>query len=146
MKNATVLIILFIFVAAVGLVLAQQTEQGGRPLSAKLTGAAEVPGPGDTDGSGSFNATLNAGQGQICYELTVSNIAPSNAAHIHNGGPKDAGPVLVNLTAPKDGSSKDCVSVDKERIQDILKNPENYYVNVHNTEFPDGAVRGQLTK
>jgi hypothetical protein len=29
---------------------------------------------------------------------------------------------------------------------DIIKNPGNYYVNVHNAEFPKGAIRGQLVK
>jgi hypothetical protein len=28
----------------------------------------------------------------------------------------------------------------------IRQNPENFYVNVHNADFPDGAVRGQLSK
>jgi len=27
---------------------------------------------------------------------------------------------------------------------DIIKNPANYYVNVHNAEFSNGALRGQL--
>ncbi len=28
---------------------------------------------------------------------------------------------------------------------DIATHPEDYYVNVHNAEFPGGAVRGQLS-
>ena len=138
--------ILFILAAAVSLVLSQQTEHGGRPITATLSGAAEVPGPGDTDGAGSFKATINPGQGQVCYELTVSNIAAPNAAHIHTGGPKEAGPVLVGLKTPVDGFAKDCLSIEKDKLQDMIKDPSKYYVNVHNTEFPDGAVRGQWSK
>lgn len=145
MKQPVVLIILVAFVAAVSFTLASEQE-GGKKLKATLTGAAEVPGPGDTDGTGTFTATLNPGQNQICYELSVKNIAASNAAHIHSGGPTEAGPVVLNLTGPASGSSKECATLDREKILEIIKTPENYYVNVHNAEFPDGAVRGQLTK
>ena len=48
---------------------------GGRPLSATLTGAAEVPGPGDPDGSGTAHLTLNQGQGEICFTIEVADIA-----------------------------------------------------------------------
>jgi hypothetical protein len=27
---------------------------------------------------------------------------------------------------------------------DILMTPENYYLNIHNIEFPGGALRAQL--
>ena len=126
--------------------IAQQDPHGGRPLSTTLSGAAEVPGPGDTDGSGTATITLNHGQGQVCFELTVSNIAPATAAHIHEGAADKAGPVVVGLTAPTEGTSKDCVSLDKEKIKAIMQNPSAYYINVHNADFPDGAVRGQLSK
>jgi hypothetical protein len=119
---------------------------GGRPLAAVLTGAAEVPGPGDPDGSGTARLTLNQGQGRICYKLTVSGIAPATAAHIHIGAAGVAGPVVVTLAAPTGGSSSSCITVDADLIKAIRQHPENYYVNVHNAEFPAGAVRGQLSK
>jgi len=145
MKQPGALIILLAFVAAVSFTLASEQE-GGKKLKATLTGAAEVPGPGDTDGTGNFTATFNPGQNQVCYELSVANIAAANAAHIHTGGPTAAGPVFLNLATPASGSSKECVRLDREKILELIKTPEKYYVNVHNTEFPNGAVRGQLGK
>lgn len=140
---ATVLTTLAIF----GGLFAQEKDQGGRPLSVALTGAAEVPGPGDPDGTGRAVIRLNQGQGEVCFELTVSNIAPATAAHIHSGAAGVAGDVVVTLTPPPtDGSSKGCVSAGADLIKDIRQNPGNFYVNVHNADFPDGAVRGQLAK
>ena len=147
MKQPLGLVALIIFVAGVSFVLsAQDPQHGGRPLTTTLTGAAEVPGPGDTDGTGTASITLNHGKGEVCYELTVDKIAAANAAHIHEGAVDKAGPPIANLTAPTNGSSKGCVALDKDKIQTIIQSPENYYVNVHNAEFPDGAVRGQLGK
>jgi CHRD domain-containing protein len=146
MKNLRYGIVVLVLFSAVSWALAQQEKHGGRPLKATLTGAAEVPGPGDADGTGTGKITLNHGQGQICYELTVSNIGTATAAHIHIGGPTVAGPVVVGLDPPADGSSDGCVNLDKDKIKEILQDPANYYINVHNAEFPNGAVRGQLSK
>jgi hypothetical protein len=121
-------------------------SDGGRRFTTTLTGAAEVPGPGDPDGSGTAVLTLNYGQGEICYELSVSGIAPATAAHIHVGSADVAGPVVVGLAAPTSGSSSGCSSVDRDLIKAIIQNPDVYYVNVHNAEFPAGALRGQLSK
>jgi len=119
-------------------------DDSGRPLATTLSGAAEVPGPGDPDGSGSAVLRLNPGQEEICYSLTVSGIAPATAAHIHVGSADVAGPVVVPLQAPTSGSLSACASASRELILAIIQNPENYYVNVHNAEFPAGALRGQL--
>lgn len=121
-------------------------DDGGRKLQTSLTGAAEIPGPGDTDGRGTAQITVNPGQSRVCYKLSVSNIAPATMAHIHEGGPTVAGPVKVTLGAPTSGLSSGCVTVTRALALDILKDPADYYVNVHNAEFPGGAVRGQLAK
>ncbi len=121
-------------------------DQGGRQLATTLTGEQEVPGPGDPDGIGFAAVTLNPGQGLVCYELSVSGIAPATAAHIHEAPFGEAGDVVVTLGAPTDGSSSGCVEVDRALVKDILQNPSEYYVNVHNAEYPLGALRGQLSK
>lgn len=147
MKQPLALIALIIFMAGVNVVLsAQEPQPGGRPLVVTMTGAAEVPGPGDPDGTGTATITLNPGKGEVCYELQVDKIGEANAAHIHSGAVDQAGPPVLTLKTPTDGSSKDCATLERDKIMDILKNPAMYYVNVHNAEFPDGAVRGQLGK
>lgn len=123
-------------------------DQGGRLLVATLTGAAEVP-PGDPDGSGTALVTLNQGQGEVCWEIRVSDILlPALAAHIHVAPVGVAGPIVVPLSAPDaSGFAAGCASgVDAGLIRAIRQNPADYYVNVHNADFPPGAVRGQLTK
>lgn len=46
---------------------------GGGPtsLNATLTGAAEAPSPGDTDGSGTAKITVDEAKSEVCWEITV---------------------------------------------------------------------------
>lgn len=137
---------MFLVVALVAIVaLAAPALAGGRPLSAELTGAAEVPGPGDADGIGSAYVTLNQGQGEICFDIEVTDVDTITAAHIHVGTADVSGGVVVNFDVATNGLSG-CVDVDKALVKTIRKNPAGYYVNVHNGSFPPGALRGQLSK
>lgn len=117
---------------------------GGRPLFAVLTGAAEVPGPGDPDGAGVAVVQVNPGREKVCYALAVRRVDEVVAAHIHRGAADVAGPIVVPLTAPAGGFSVDCATVDRELAAEIVSSPGDFYVNVHSAEFPAGAVRGQL--
>ena len=145
-KCASTLLASVALVAALLGVSYLSADDGGRPFSTALTGGAEVPGPGDPDGSGQARLRLNSGQGEICYQLLVTDIAPASAAHIHVGPVGVAGPVVVPLAPPTDGSSSGCVSVAEELVKSIRQAPSNYYVNVHNGDYPAGALRGQLAK
>ena len=134
-------------------------------LEADLTGRAQVSSTGskaitgDPNGRGSvYVFGVDGDPTTLCYVLEVSKVAetelaPGNgrAAHIHRGAEGTNGPVEVNLAWPQDGQAADCLTegeagkgLDPGEVQRILANPHDYYVNVHNTEFPDGAVRGQL--
>lgn len=121
-------------------------SDGGRRLQTTLTGAAEAPKPGDPDGTGSATITVNPGQKRVCYDLRVSGIAPATGAHIHEAPVGQAGPIKVNLLPPSDGGSVGCVDISRELAMELIKDPGDYYVNVHNPEFPAGALRGQLAK
>lgn len=117
---------------------------GGRQLTATLTGAAERPGPGDPDGRGWADVRVHHSHGQVCVALKVRDIEMATAAHIHKAPPDQPGPVVVPLTTPSSGASSGCHAADEELLRDIRRNPGAYYVNVHNAQFPGGALRGQL--
>ena len=111
-------------------------------LEANMTGEQEVPGPGDANGRG--DAVIKVFRARVCYTLEVKHIAPATAAHIHVGFRGEAGPIVVPLNPPTDGSSSACVEIPRALSLELREHPARYYVNVHNNPFPDGAIRGQL--
>jgi hypothetical protein len=113
-------------------------------LQAELSGSNENPAA-DPDGNGRSAVRLDVEQTQVCYELTVANIGTPTAAHIHRGASGVNGPIVVPFTTPASGSSSGCATVTPELFNEIAANPANFYVNVHNAEFPGGVVRGQLS-
>ena len=122
---------------------------GGAPFSTPMTQEVTTTPPwaGDADGSGQALITVNYGQREVCWETSVSNILlPATAAHIHKADPSVRGLIVLPLSAPgTSGTASGCASgVDPVLLKDILQNPASYYVNVHTTDFPAGAIRGQL--
>jgi hypothetical protein len=117
-------------------------------VNAKLKGAEEVPGPGDPNGKGDVAVFLKAKKKKVCFNLEIARLDGASAGHIHKGAKGVAGNVKVTLfDSPIEGtgSYEGCVkNVKKKLIKKIAANPDKYYVNVHNAEYPDGAIRGQL--
>jgi len=122
--------------------------KGITSITVNMLGVAEQPDPADPDGKGTATLRLRQGEGQVCYSLTVSGIGSATGAHIHKGNVDASGPVYVPLTTPSSsGSSSGCAKVTARVIvNDIVKNPSSYYVNVHNADFPNGAIRAQLQR
>ncbi len=113
-------------------------------LSAQLRGDTEIP-PGDSDGFGYARITVILDSSEICFQISVARIEPASAAHIHSGVGGSTGPVVIPLEAPSaEGFANGCVTADAALLVDIVTNPWNYYVNVHNGDYPAGALRGQL--
>lgn len=132
MKRLGILLLLLVLVPAAY----------AQSYSAQLTGAAEVPGPGDPDGSGFAVITITGTT--LRYVVWTQNINPATGAHIHLGGPTVAGNVVVGFDVNMlfNGTA----TITQELANAINANPSGYYVNVHNAEFPNGAVRGQLAQ
>ena len=106
-------------------------------------GGANVTGRGDKDGYGDMAAAVKLTEGKFCYELSVGKIAAATAAHVHEGKAGVDGPPVITIavTGPR---NEVCVEADGKLLRKIADKPGDYYVNVHNAEFPSGAIRGQL--
>jgi hypothetical protein len=131
----------------VGGVATAKERPATKALTAKLTGAAEVPERGDPNGKGTAVIRINQRRGTVCFNISMKRIAGSAAAHIHEAPAGEAGPVRVTLFGDQSSKRlrKGCVrNVPRELVRDIAANPRDYYVNVHNADYPAGAIRGQL--
>jgi len=143
-----------------GLGAAAPAAAGGRQLVTRLSGANEVtdagvPNQGDPDGRGIaiVRRISTAGTNdKLCWLVVARNIVlPAIGAHIHGPAASTTNAaVLVPLSSPERvgrshvGMARGCAPVADTTLDAIWANPDRYYVNVHSTEKPAGAVRGQL--
>jgi hypothetical protein len=125
---------------------ASGTAPAGSAFFAKLDGEHEAP-DADADGYGTFSASFSGRK--LCYGLQVVKIGTPQAAHLHKAAVNANGPIQVGLNPPTTGlagASAGCTTVSLALANAIKANPGAYYVNVHNSAFPNGAIRGQLFK
>lgn len=146
MKQPGALVILFVFVAAVSFGLASNQYKADVKLRASLTGAPPNSKTGDFDGSGTLLLTLNAAKNQMCYELRVSNIADATSAQLLSNKAGGSEQVVLRLPPPTNGLAKGCTFLDDERVLEIVQVPEHHYITVGSSDFPDEALRGQLSR
>jgi hypothetical protein len=115
-------------------------------LAASLTGAQEVPGPGDPDGAG--RALVRLSGDQACFLLKWSRITAPVAAHIHVGRRGVPGGIVVGFFMGQLPDTLNavagCAPADPAVVDAIVADPRGYYVNIHTADFPAGAIRGQL--
>ena len=131
--------------AALPFAMPAAADDGGRPINVAMTGAAERPGPGDPDGTGTADIRVEPANGRLCWRLFAQQIDPATAAHIHRGAAGTAGPPVVTLTPPAaDGRSEGCAPIDPALAAELTLRGHDFYLNVHNSAFPAGAIRGQL--
>jgi hypothetical protein len=105
--------------------------------------AGGVPNQGDLDGTGTATITIDDSTGPfptISWNIVVNDIAlPLTGAHIHQGASTTTGPVRVDFSAQLSGSG-----LQDADLVGVLADPSGWYVNVHNSVFPGGAIRGQV--
>jgi CHRD domain len=116
---------------------------------AVLKAENEVP----PSGSKAFGAAaVHINGSNLFFSVAIVNPARESffAGHIHVGAAGVNGPVQVTLFS---GSTDRRLIfqaarlvIDEELAGKICADPAGYYVNYHTTDFPGGAVRGQLNE
>ncbi len=157
----TVGVVLVAGVVVVGL-LASGSSAAFRRFDANMNGQKETDGAGnfglgDPNGRGKAVIRVNPARQRLCFRLAWSRIRRPSMAHIHEGRRSQAGDVVVALFLTGDEAAAGdqdlpatikrvggCVNVGRALARRIRNNPRQFYVNVHNDQFPGGAIRGQL--
>ncbi|QDG66202.1 MULTISPECIES: CHRD domain-containing protein [unclassified Pseudarthrobacter] len=130
-------------ISLLGITAPAEAKPGAAPAIPLNTG--QEVGPVHTGAGGSFTYTID--DDELCYTLTVRDLsAPAMAAHIHLASRNVAGGVVIPLEVDSgtDWTIDTCTTEDSAVLAAIESNPGDYYVNVHNADFPGGEVRGQL--
>jgi hypothetical protein len=107
-----------------------------------LSGSSVVPGPGDTDGAGVAIITLDGNS--VGYTVLAQGVTVPTAVEIRRGGTDAASGDLVasfNVNTLAYGS----VDISQALADEIRANPGAFHVVVKNSEFANGALRGQLS-
>jgi hypothetical protein len=134
--------------ALAGMLLASAAASGGQTtFDVFLNGfnevtAGGVPNQGDPDGFGMAHLVIDdsVSPPSITWQITVQNILlPLSGAHIHQGASTTTGPVRVDFSAMLAGGP-----LQDADLTGVLADPTGWYVNVHNSVYPGGAIRGQI--
>ena len=137
-----------------------------RATFAVALSGAEVPGRGDPHGRANATLQLNPGRESVCLRANWRDLQGDvTALHIHRGARGEAGPHHIEILNDERltgawNQVEFCVQVagghhgqdtgdhqesgPAEVIQEVIDHPGHFYLNVHSTAFPDGAVRGQI--
>lgn len=125
---------------------------------AKEVSSSGVPNQGDVDGTaiGTIffdNGTGAGNTGSAVINLTLSNldvgVIDLTGHHIHQAPSTTTGPIVIDFGDPdtiRSGSilSGTITGLPAATITSLLGSPTGFYYNLHNAQFPGGAVRSQL--
>ena len=151
--NRRLLAVLALVAALAALVVS--TPAGATDEATKCTAFAVLKAENEVPPSGSKAigaALVHVDGSKLAFSVAIANPARESffAGHIHVGAAGVNGPVQVTLFS---GSTDRRLilqaarlDIDAELAAKICADPAGYYVNYHTTDFPGGAIRGQLNE
>ena len=126
--------------------------EAGRTHQLYLHDGEVVPeGSGNPNLFGEATIEANAGKGSLCYTIRLFIYGfdeQVTGVAIHEAPPGVKGPERAHLasTIEEGKTVGDCVLIGNTLAHNIQQNPEDYYLLVTTTDYPDGASRAQLGK
>lgn len=107
---------------------------------------------GDTNGSGQGRLSVDKGRDCIEWTMMFANLDTITGAEIRGPltaeSPLSVDTVFFDLGLEHDDNKlntlKDKDNIEDEGIDDLLDDPQNYYVLIKTSAFPNGAVRAPL--
>lgn len=125
---------------------------------------------GEDGADGSFMFMVNSDEEIICYDIEFNGVTPPyesparTATHIHEAAAGEFGPPRLAFEDPNGSdddplTSSNCIQgpfttgVEDDdgndtaadfTLSELEADPEAFYADVHTSEFPAGAIRGQL--
>jgi hypothetical protein len=121
---------------------ADATDSTQVVLTARMTAEEEVPHPGPPGANGTALISIDEAEQQLCYQISYAGIPKATAGHIHRGSKGASGPVVIDLDIADNGN-KACLHTDRGTLDEIAGDPGAHYIDLHTTDYPDGAMRGQ---
>lgn len=121
--------------------LAHNNEQKAR-LRPSIVGSR-----GDKDATGRAEIKSSAEIDTLCYKVWFKNMKPATSAHIHQAVAGQNGEIVVTLfeSKRKSGFAQGCDhNVEESLLESMQASPQGYYLDIHNKQYPKGALRGQL--
>lgn len=129
-------------------------ESTGDVWVVELSGAGEVPGPGDPAGRATLELALDP-SGEVCTTGEITGLDAITGAFLGSGTddePTSEADTQIDLgitTAGGDTQTVDvCTEADPTDVEDLLseleEDPGDHFVSLATDGHPDGAVRGQI--
>ena len=105
-----------------------------------------LAGSTEPNAKGTAVVRIRKDAGLVCYRLHAESITlPATAAHIHRGAATRQRPRRRPVHRSRgDRQLGGCAPAAAALIDEITATPAGFYVNVHTTEHPAGAMRAQL--
>lgn len=123
---------------------------GATGITAHMVGSNVVnQAGGDPDGSANITLRVNRVKQRVCYTLTYKKLERKViGAFIHKGSAGEIGrPVITLFKGSIHSPVSGCVHDLRKRIVKRLKRkPSQHYVDIDTENYPNGAIRGQLTR